>query len=87
MESKNLNYSNEVGPLQPSDLDRLCEIQENYSNGGVRTIVVMPSISFPHENLKGILGIEHYEARSLWEILAANCSRTKIIRSYKTINH
>jgi hypothetical protein len=79
MESKNLNYSNEVGPLQPSDLDRLCEIQENYSNGGVRTIVVMPSISFPYENLKGILGIEHYEARSLWEILAANCPRTKVI--------
>ena len=79
MEHQNLNYSYEVATLHPTELDRLCEIQEKYSRGGDRTIVVMPSISFPHENLKGILGIEHYESRSLWEILAASCSRTKVI--------
>jgi len=79
MESQNLNYSKEIRTPCNLDLELLCNIQEKYLKGGIRTIVVMPSISFPHENLKGILGIEHYEARSLWEILAANCPRTKII--------
>ena len=58
---------------------KLNEIYANYKNGGYRTIVVIPSMSFCPECLDGIYGISEYESRSLWEILRAACPRTNVI--------
>ena len=62
-----------------SQNDVLKNIFDNYENGGERTIFVIPSMSFEKKLLEGIVGINFYESRNLWEVLRARCPRTKVV--------
>ncbi len=64
---------------QEINKQRLQKIDANYKQGAKRTIVAIPSLSFDQSTLKGIKGIKHYETRSLWSILKANCKNTNVV--------
>lgn len=60
-----------TGTLSPAFADRQKQLAERFPETGVfdvrdGTLIVLPSITFPSEELRKIIGIQHYEERLLF---------------------
>lgn len=65
--------------IESSKCSRLSEAVDAYLNGEDVTIVCLPSLSFDPSHIDSILGISHYETRSLWEILHTTKEHVRVI--------
>jgi len=81
MNTGQLNYRKEkstkkfVDFYYQKNLDNLKKIHLSHQQGEELNVIVIPSMSFDQKLLEGIVGIEYYESRSLWEVLRVKESR------------
>ena len=75
-------------PGSPSELQRFAQLQESFPKQfeevfpdphQPRTVVVVPSLSLPPEELKKISGVTHYEERMLFTLMLLRMPRTRLI--------
>ncbi|MEP0547236.1 MAG: peptide ligase PGM1-related protein [Rhodothermales bacterium] len=75
-------------PGSPSERQRFAQLQEAFPKQfqevfpdphRARTVVVIPSLSLPPEELKKISGVNHYEERMLFTLMLLRMPRTRLI--------